>query len=53
MILDDAVDDGQAQPGYLADFLGCEERIENTVGNGRINAVARIRYGKLDIPGSK
>ena len=43
VLLDNAIDGGQAQAGAFADFLGGEERLEDAGHGGGVHAAARCR----------
>ena len=46
---DDAVNDGEAEAGALADGLGGEEGIEDAVEGGAIHAAAVVADGEADV----
>ncbi len=47
-LLDDAVHRRQAQPGSLAERLGGEERLEDSLAGRLIHPVARVAHDQLD-----
>ncbi len=49
ILLDDAVDGRQTQPGPLADVLGREERLEDVRAGGLIHALAVVAHREHDI----
>src|SRR5580698_4308443 len=51
--IDDAMDDGQAEPRALADVLGREERIEDPGDDLGRDPRSVVRYGDLDILGPR
>ena len=49
VLLDDAVDDGQAQAGALAEFLGGEERLEDARLHFAAHAAASVGHGQQHV----
>ena len=48
MLLDNAIDGGQAQAGALADFLGGEKRLEEMAQGGVVHAAAGVGDAQAD-----